>query len=214
MKRVNKKVILVLLLLIPFMVSAECDKTKHQEYVKLASNITYDNTYSKSAGTFSITVFNIFNGMHVKYGDKTYSPNSDNEVVISGITGGTYVSMDVYANDGCEAIKRINKQEPYYNKYYGSRECVGYEDKLTMCAHQFTSSEVTKSLLDKAIYNYNYNIDQNTDGNNNDGTEASLYTKVKEFLLNWGIKIMLLVVTSVLTWAVCSDKFRKIKHGI
>ena len=209
----NKKVILILLLMIPFVVNAECDKAKHQDYVKLASNITYDNSYSKSAGTFSITVFNVLNGMYIKYDGKEYKPNSSNEVIIKNIAGGTYVSLEVYANDGCGILKRINKSEPYFNKYYGSDDCVGYEDKLTMCAHQFTSSEVTKKLLDRAIYNYNNKI-KNEPKEKETEADNTFYTKVMDFLMNWGIKIVLLVVTTVLTWAICSDKFRKIKHGI
>ena len=49
-----KKVVLMILLMIPFVINAEeCNKDKHKEYINLSSNITYDNNYSKSSNTFS-----------------------------------------------------------------------------------------------------------------------------------------------------------------
>ena len=209
-----KKWLLVLLLICPFVVKAECNKEKHQEYVKLASNITYDNNYSKSHGTFTIVVYNIFNGMHIEYKGEKYKPNSDNEVTITGVEGGTKVQLEVYGNDGCEQISRIIVDEPFFNRYYGSEKCKPYIDKLVVCSSQFTSVEVTESILDKAIYNYTHDISQKTDKDKEEVVELTLLAKVREFLLEWGIKIVLLILTTGLSVGFYNTKFRKMKHGI
>ena len=208
-----KKWLLVLLLLMPFVVKAECNKEKHDEYVKLSSSITYDNNYSKSQAAFTIVVYNIFSGMYIEYGGQTYKPNAENEVTITGIKGGTPVSLDIYGNDGCDQIKRIIIDEPYFNKYYGSDKCRPYVEKLIVCSSQFTSVEVTESRLDKAIYNYTHNISDQTE-KNEEIVELTLFGRIKEFLYNWGLKIVLLLLTIGLSVGFYSTKFRKIKHGI
>lgn len=207
-----KKIVFILLVLFPFVINAECDYTKHEEYVKIASNITYDNSYSKSAGMFIVTLYNVFNGMHVKYNGQVYNPNSESEVVINSIPQGQRVILDIYADDGCDMVRKITIIEPYFNKYYGSKKCVGYENVLTMCSSQFTSSEINDEILNIAIKNHNNTILQETEKEIEQ--EVGLFTRIKEFMLNWGIKIVLFVVTSGICWAFYTDKFRKIKHGI
>ena len=209
-----KKILLIILLVIPFVVYADCNRDKHAEYLKLADNITYDNNYSMSAKGFTVTIYNIFDGMYIMFGEKKYSPDADNIVTISNIKGGTNVILDIYANDGCSQIKQIVIMEPYYNTYYGSKDCYGYEDKLTICSSQFTSSEVTKTILEKSKYNYdNVIVQQEDPGAGGDG-EPSLIQKTKDFLLNWGVKFLLLVITTAVCLYFYNDKFRKIKHGI
>ncbi len=211
-----KKIVLIFLLIMPLFVNAaeECDKEKHKEFVNLSSSITYDNNFSLSANAFTVTIYNVFDGMYVKYNDKKYSPSSDNVITINGIKGGEKLSIDIYGNDNCSAVKRIIINEPYYNKYYGSKECNGYENKLLMCSSQFTSIEVTKSRLEKAIYNYNHNINQQTTREDDPTTEKTFISKLTEFLTNWGIKIALAIISTILSISLFSDKYRKVKHGI
>lgn len=211
-----KKIVIIFLLIMPFFVNAEevCDKEKHKEFVNLSSSITYDNNFSISANAFTITIYNVFDGMYAKYNDKKYTPSSDNIITISGIKGGEKVSIDIFGNDNCSAVKRIIVNEPYYNKYYGSSLCNGYENKLLMCSSQFTSVEVTKSRLEKAIYNYNHNINQQTSKEEDPIHKDTFISKLTSFLTNWGIKIVLAIVSTILSISLFSDKYRKVKHGI
>ncbi len=211
-----KKLVLTILLIMPFFVNAEdtCDKEKHKEYVNLSSSITYDNNFSLSANAFTITLYNVFDGMYAKYNDKKYTPSSDNIITIKDIKGGEKVFIDIFANDNCTAVKRIIVNEPYYNKYYGSKECNGYENKLVMCSSQFTSVEVTKSRLEKAIYNYNHNISQQTTKEEEPKNEVTFISKLTQFLTKWGIRIILAIISTILSISLFSDKYRKVKHGI
>ncbi len=212
-----KKIVLLILLMIPFIVYADeektCDKEKHKEYISLSEDITYDNNYIKSANSFTITIYNLFGGMYAEYNDKKYKVGSDNTIVISKIPCGEKVSIDIYGDDGCTALKRIVTKEPYFNKYYGSSMCNGYEETLLMCKSQFTNVEVTKSLLEKSIYNYNHTISQKTTKEEVE-TEETMMSKVMTFLTTWGIKILLAVISTILSISLFSDKYRKVKHGI
>ena len=140
--------------------------------------------------------------------------SKQNEVTIANVQGGTKVQLEIYGNDGCEQISRIIIDEPYFNKYYGSTKCKPYIDKLVICSSQFTSTEVTESILDKAIYNYNHDISQKTDKDKDDQTELTFFAKIREFLLEWGVKIILFIVTTGLSVGFYNTKFRKMKHGI
>lgn len=210
-----KKIVLVLLLMIPFFIYAEeCDKAKHKEYVALSDDITYDNNYIKSSNTFTITIYNVFDGMHAEYNNNKYNPSSDSTIVVSKIKPGEKVSIDIFGDDNCTALKRIITKEPYYNKYYGSSLCNGYEEKLLMCSSPFTNVEVTKSLLEKSIYNYNHSISQKTTKDPSEAEDATLMSKLTQFLTTWGIKILLAVISTILSISLFSDKYRKVKHGI
>ena len=221
----RKKLLLILLLFIPFIINAKCNQNKHSEYVKLSSNITYDNDYSKSADRFTIIVYNIFDGMYIKYGivsldsdneDKDYkklNPDKENKVTISDIKPGTSVKIKIYADDGCEQIKTIFVDELYYNEYYGSSECAGYEKVLPVCSYQFYNVKVTKSLIETSKKYRSMEIQGETEVETDD-TDDSLFSRIKDFAEKWGIKILLVVVTIFITSSIFSAKFRNIKHGI
>ena len=209
-----KKILLVLFMLIFSLtiVKADCSKAKHDSYVEYANKITYDNNYSKSKGKFNVTIYNVIDEMYAKYNGKKYTPNSENIIEIEDINEGTNVTINIFGNDGCSAVRKIDIKEPYYNQFYKSGECYGYEDKLTMCSSQFTSTKVTLSLLEKSKKNYDNVIVQ--DKEQEKVEELTFYQRIKNFMLNWGIKIGLLLITSVITFAYFNEKYIKVKHGI
>ena len=210
-----KKIVIIILLIIPFIVNAkECDNKKHESFVKLSSNITYDNSYSKSLNAFNITIYNVVDGMYAEYDGKKYNQSDNNTIVINKVAPGTKLSIDIFGNDNCNQIRTLIINEPYYNKYYGSTECRKYVGKLLMCSSQFTSVEVTKSLLDKSIYNYEHSINQKTSNDKKPTGGNSFLGELTSFLTNWGIKIVLAVLSTIFSIVLFSGKYRKVKHGI
>ena len=209
----NKKVLLIILLFIPFIINAKvCDEAKHKEYEGLASSITYDHKYSKSSGKFDITVYNIFEGMYIKYNGKTIESDGQ-KVVINDVKQGSDVMIYVYADDGCSEIKIITFIEPYYNEYYGTEICKGYEDKLMICSSQFTEAPVTKEVIEIAKENYGKAI-QAPEKEKTEEESHGIITIIKEYIQKWGIKVLLVVLTIFISSSLFSAKFRKIKHGI
>ena len=209
------KKLFIVLLFIPILINAkECDQAKHDEYMKIVPNITNDNDYSMSTSKFTIVIYNIFDDMYVKYNGNTYNPDEESKVIISNIDEGKVVDIDVYANDGCSAIKRITVFEPYYNRYYDDPICDGYKDKVAVCGSRFTDLKVTLELVKEAKQNY----DNAGWQGGNEKKEAEKDKTVLElfvgFLKDWGIKILLVALTIFISSTIFNAKFRKIKHGI
>ena len=211
-----KKIIVVfLLMLIPFAVNAECNHDKHDEYAKYANNITSDSDFNKSKRTYNVNIYNVVDGLYVMYDDKKYTPNSNNEVIISNVSEGTNMVIRVYGEDGCDtSLRTLFVNLLYYNSFYKSGACAGYEDKITVCSSEFTTSLVTEDILVSAKQNYDNIILQESEKKDDNNSENTLYTKIRAFALNWGIKIVLALVTCIAATSFYSNKFRKIKHGI
>ena len=208
-----KKILLIIILCFPFIVNADCNRSKHSEYIEYASRIGSDSSYSKSSGTFKIKLYNVLDDMVVKYKNIEYKVNSQNEVTIEDVLEGTSMSISIFAKDGCDEIRIININTPYYNRYYGSELCRGYEDKLLLCSSSFTTVRTSEEMIKKAKENYDRNIISDDDTEEKT-EEKSFYDKLLEFGLNWGIKIVLFVITVVISSAFYNTKLRKIKHGI
>ena len=148
-----KKIILVILLCLPVFINAECDRDLHKIYVSYANDISYDTDYSISQKRFTVTLYNVIDEMTVKYNKNTLV-KKDGEVVISNIKEGTRMEIQVYAADGCsDVVRTIVINQPYYNTFYNSSLCNGYENKITYCTHKFTDLEVTEKLVKTAIKN-------------------------------------------------------------
>ncbi len=208
-----KKIILVIVLILPFVVKADCNYEKHEEYVGFANRISYENNYSKSSGRFNITIYNVVSGLRVNYNKKDYDIRSDNTVLIEDIPEGSSVSINIYADDGCSEVKIISLTEPYYNEYYNTSICSGYEDKLIYCSSQFTSIKPTEELIKIAKKNYDNSFEEKEEEVVPEKPE-SFYSKLIAFGMNWGIKIILALITIVVSVSFYNSKLRRIKHGI
>ena len=149
-----KKFLLIILLFIPFLINAkECDDAEFKKSVEIAQDITYTNDYNKGRKNYNITIYGIPKNFYVMYNEKKYVP-SKNSVVISNIPEGTNLEISI-EKDGCGAVRYINIKEKYFNSFYGSSKCIGYEDKLVPCSDEFTYMKITEDYLEGVIYNYN-----------------------------------------------------------
>lgn len=207
-----KKLIIILLLFCPIFINADCDKVKQSTYVTYAKDISYETEYSKSHNRFTVKLYNVIDGMTVKYGNKNYSINN-NEVVIDDIKEGTRMQIGIYGQSGCsEAVRTIYIDQPYYNEYFGSTICHGYENKITYCTHKFMDNDVTEKLVKLAIDNYEHNMVQYVEPPKEE--ELTTIQKISKFAKTWGVRIILLLLTSFLTNWYFYDKYIKVKHKL
>ena len=206
------KLLLVLLVLFPVLVSAECNQTKHKEYEEIAKNITYDNHFDRTTGKYTFTIYNITGEMYGIYNGSNIKPDNENKIEIKDILQGRNVSISIYANDGCDPIKYFGVTEAYFNKFYNTEECLGYEN-MKECSKEFTSSQITEEILKNAkkyyYANYSTEEDQSTGEN-----ETSIIDLRKEYISKWWVKVLLSIVTTVLCIYLYRIRLRKIKHGI
>lgn len=214
----KRKILFVLLLLMPFMVSAKdvaCDYTLFVEYQKAAMNIDYETSYSIKNKTFTVTFYNIINGIYLSYNGITYSGiGNDNQVTINDLGEGQTVSIMVNTNETtCStSLRTIQISLSYYNTVYDNSKCDKYRNKLTICKSKFLNYKPTEDLLDSIIENYNNSIP--VEEPDEPDTPRTFLDDIKDFTINYGIQILLIVVSSTVTILIFNAKLRKIKHGI
>lgn len=221
----KKKIILVLFLVMPILVNAKntnstsnCDYSIFIEYQKAAMNIEYETSYSVKDKTFSIKFYNIMKGIYLNHDNTIYSTSEseENEVVINGLSEGQTIKFAVNSsadNTNCNSSLRILQVTlPFYNTFYGTAKCGEYKNKLTICSSKFLDYKPTEELLDSMIDNYNNTIPTVTP--DDPEVNRTFLDDILDFTVQWGIQILLIVVSSVVTILLFNGKLRKIKHGI
>lgn len=221
----KKKIILVLFLVMPILVNAKntnstsnCDYSIFIEYQKAAMNIEYETSYSVKDKTFSIKFYNIMKGIYLNHDNTIYSTSESekNEVVVNGLSEGQTIKFAVNSsadNTNCNSSLRILQVTlPFYNTFYGTAKCGEYKNKLTICSSKFLDYKPTEELLDSMIDNYNNTIPTVTP--DDPEVNRTFLDDILDFTVQWGIQILLIVVSSVVTILLFNGKLRKIKHGI
>lgn len=162
-----KKILLVVLLLVPSVVLASsktrCDYTLVSNLKKLTSNVDVSYTYQINGGVvnYSITLSNIQSDMYFidNYYEKTYyySDTVNGEITINDYYSGK-VSYTFYSNNSSclnekLGVKVVNL--PYYNPYYVSDWCNGKE-KYKIC-QRWTKFDGTYDDFINSVDKYNDN---------------------------------------------------------
>lgn len=207
-----KKLIIILLLFCPIFINADCDREKQKVYASYAQDISYETEFSKGQNRFTVKLYNVIDEMTVKYDNKV-QPIKNNEVVINGVKEGTKMQIHIYGKDGCtEASRIIYIDQPYYNEYFGSTLCHGYEGKITYCTHKFTNIKMNEDLIKRAIDNYDNILPQEKDPEPE--PELTTLQKISKFARTWGVRIILVLLTSFFTNWYFNDKYIKVKHKL
>ena len=215
-----KKILLIIVFLIPIFIKAEtCNYQKQQENLLLSYNVDYEQKYHSSSKTFSIIFYNLYGGLYITYNNTIYNPDSQGQIEIENIKEGESinVSFNGYA-DGCNSFLRsININFGYYNEFYNNYKCDYYREKLSICNSEILSYKPSEELLDKSIENYNkaYKEEKEVEKEVEKEEEKSvIYEKIQGFVDEWGIIIIIAIISSLITAAIFRNVFRKIKHGI
>ena len=211
-----KKIVFILLvgfLFISF-VNAECDYDRFQRQSQIANNITYEKQYDENNQTYSITFYNVYDGVYISYNNESYHADSQNEITVTDIAEGEKANFVVSsALEDCKSYLRgITITFDYYNKYYYDSRCNKYKDILNICTEKFLQFKPTENIFKSTIENYNSSF--STEKKEKAEEEKTILDDMKEIFFNWGIPIILVVVISLITSWLFKIKLRKIKHGI
>jgi hypothetical protein len=211
----KKWLIVVLLVICPVFLRAEkCEYNKHTEYAEFASHITYEYEYSMGEGKFTLKFYNVISGLYFKINKLTYEPDENDVVTISGISEGKALDIYVYGKDGCNAqVHNLNIVLPYYNPYYGTEVCKGYE-QLTLCSSSFTPTKATKQMIEKTKETYDNVIIQDKDENETAEDKPSIVNKVWNFFVKYVLKVLLVLLSTGLSVLYYNNKLMKVEHGI
>jgi len=211
----KKWLIVVLLVICPVFLRAEkCEYNKHTEYIEFANRITYEYEYSMGERNFTLKFYNVISGLYFKINKLTYEPDENDVVTISGISEGKTLDIYVYGKDGCNSqVSNINIVLPYYNPYYGTAICQGYE-QLTLCSSNFTPTKATKQMIEKTKETYDNVIIQDKDQNETVEDKPSFINKAWDFFVKYVLKVLLVLLSTGLSVLYYNNKLMKVEHGI
>lgn len=211
-----KRILIGLLLFFPIVTkAATCDYSKLNEYNKLSSNVDYEVTRDNSTNKYKITLINVYNDMYAKYKSVTHTANSSNEITISNIDEGENISIQLYAPlADCDSyLKTINVSTQYYNRMYNDSRCIKYRTILNICKYEYLSYKTNDSLLSSAIKNYENSYTEPEEVVE-EVKEKTFLENMEEFMMNWGVQIILVLLSSIITVSIFRVRYRKVKHGI
>lgn len=213
-----KKIVMLIVMIFSFdmILNAECDYTEKVNLITLSSYVDYNYEYM-SDNTFKLTFYNVIPEMKLIYNNMEYAPANES-VELNSLEEGKSMKVSIKGSDTSECamldLRVINLTIPYVNPFYGSNRCIGHES-LNVCSNKFLQYKITESeflrLIDKS----------ESDNKPNDVTddkpvvkELTFFEKVVDFVKKAWIPVVLVIVTSGITFGIFSTIYRKVKHGI
>ena len=122
-----KKLLLLILIamIIPVNVKADCDNDEIIRLQKLANNINTNYEYDENTNKFKLTFTNLTSEMIIEDINNNRDYYDDVELVINNLDSGKYTYYVYARNKNCyeSELKIKNIQLPYLNPYYASKDC-------------------------------------------------------------------------------------------
>lgn len=213
-----KKIVMLIVMIFSFNMhmNAECDYTEKVNLITLSSYVDYNYEYM-SDNTFKLTFYNVTPEMKLIYNNIEYAPTNES-VELNSLEEGKSMKVSIKGSDASECamldLRVINLTIPYVNPFYGSNRCIGHES-LNVCSNKFLQYKITESeflrLIDKS------ENDNKPDDEINDKPvvkELTFFEKVVDFAKKAWIPVLLVILTSGITFGIFSTIYRKVKHGI
>ncbi len=193
--------------------NAVCDYSKQKEYNILASQVSHKIDYVESSKTFNLTIYNLSNGIAIKYNGVRTPIN--NEVVINNLKEGNILDISIVTTDNeCveKDLRSITVTIPYINTYYNSEECKGHEN-LNVCSSKFLDYKITKSTF-YSLINKKETSTEKTENKKTVEEKETLVEKIIELLTEVYMPIIIVVLSSAVSFLIFSSIYKKAKYGI
>ena len=196
--------------------NAECDYTEKVNLITLSSYVDYNYEYM-SDNTFKLTFYNVTPEMKLIYNNIEYAPTNES-VELNSLEEGKSMKVSIKGSDTSECamldLRVINLTIPYANPFYGSNRCIGHES-LNVCSNKFLQYKITESEFLRLI-------DKSENDNKKDDViddepvivEKTFFEKALDFIKKAWIPVLLVILTSGITFGIFSTIYRKVKHGI
>ncbi len=201
--------------------NAECSYKELKELNSLASHVSTHYDYNESTGKFSMTILNLPSSLFVTEGNSVYNSNGS-EAVVTDLDPGTQFRATVVSSssNNCSGknLRSLSVNIPYLNPYYGNNRCIGHEN-LIVCNNRFLDYELSyktfSNLINKDIIDkQNKQKEDNDNKKEKINNQEHFLDKSIKFLQKIYIPLIIVIVTSFVTFGICSVIFRKVKHGI
>lgn len=207
-----KKIIFIIIMMFAgiYSLNASCTYSEKRELNALSSYVNYDYDYNDNS--FSVNIYNLKNNLIANYNGTLAKDNYESRII--GLTEGESLKVSITAGEGTcegEALRVITINIPYLNPYYGSEECEGKED-LNVCSSKFLdyrlSESTFNSLVNKRV------VTQIKDEEEAEEEVVTLLDRVMEIVEKAYIPLILVIISSIITYMILKPIYRKIKHGL
>lgn len=208
MKQLKYVLMFIMLVFIPNIVKAEdCSVTNTSRLKKIASNITTKYDYSENLPTtgygnvnFTVTISNVISDIYIMKVDDYYNKvgtvyygDSNNQVIISGLSEGTSYHFVAFGNTGDWCVGTIVYEfyvtTPSYNKYYTNALCKKVPD-YKYC-QKWVNFNLTEEEFTKNVNEYIKSLEvEETPAEEEEPEEQyQIFIKIMEFLTKYDIPI-------------------------
>ena len=210
-----KKVIFFIILLFSsnILLKAECTYKDQVEYNTLSSFVNYNYEFNEESQTFNLTIYNLGEQLFARY--NSVLDRNSGESKIYNVNPGTQMQVEIIASEGdcyLYVLRTLYISIPYINRYYNSSKCEGHEE-LNICNSKFLDYQLTEntfnSLINKATLN-----EEDKPQEEIIEQEKTFFEKALDLIKEIYIPVILVAVSSLITYLVLSSYYRKIKHGI
>ncbi len=195
--------------------NAECDYKMQKELNTLASHVDYNYEYDEESDSFNLIIYNIGQNLKIDYNDFVY--NDEGDILIKTIKGGESLKISVLATDNdCEGnkIRILNIRIPFVNPYYNTKDCLLHPD-VKVCGVKYLDYELSEKAFQNLIDKDN-SIDKQIEKTNEETIkeETTLLDKIYDILNQIYIPVLLVIISSTITYMIFKPIYRKIKHGL
>ena len=213
--------LLFLLLIIPIKVGAihevidsRCTNSLKTLLRNEGQEVTYrfSKVKNESDVTYTIYFYNLTENMYMTDStDNIYTSSK-----IEGLIPGSTFVINLYASNKtyCEGYKIYSKtiNVPYYNPYFGSDLCKGYE-KYSLCREDVNVT-ISQDEFEKKLNSYKESLNNKEKTDINEQVENDNDFKLHEFILNYKYYFILISVIMLVTiMGVIIRQVKKRKSG-
>ncbi|MEG2457345.1 MAG: hypothetical protein RSB41_00385 [Bacilli bacterium] len=215
-----KKIIFILLLsFFPLLLHAKCGYEEQNKLNTLASYVEYDYIQNKD-NTFNITLTNIVPFLEVEYNNNIIS-STNNQVVIHNLKEGQNLNFKILSSSSSPCLnsflRSINITLPYINDYYNTELCLGYE-KLQVCSSALLNYKVTYDIFVSAKEKYDEQNKEEeeiiTKPTETKKQKENIFSPIIKFIKMNYIKIILVAITSIISYSIFNRIYSKKRYGI
>ncbi len=137
-------------------VFAVCSNNEKSLYKKITANIniSYDYTMNKKTPYFNLTFDNVVNVYLTDEKGKSYNPDANNQVIVTGLLPGRSYKFTAHGIPTCtgQQVGTLYANIPTYNSYYDLSVCDDARE-YSLC-QKWVSHGLDKSSFIKNVENY------------------------------------------------------------
>ncbi len=197
--------------------NADCGYKELKDLNILASYVKYSYEYNEQTGLFDVVLINVPKELYVVL-DVTPFSSDNNTIRIPGFREGQEAKLDIYSSKEAlcvtQYLRVITVRIPYLNKYFGSEDCNGHET-LEVCTNRFLHYELSKNTFNKLLRDDDLRKAQKEkeEKEKQENPKVTVIDIFTDYAKEYWLPVLLVILSSAITFTLCNAIYRKVKHG-